>query len=261
MYKKVYVEITNSCNLKCPFCLGNKREVRFMGEEEFKVILAKLKGYTSYLYFHLLGEPLLHPKINEFINLAKENNYNINITTNGYYIDRIKDNKNIRQINISLHSYDQQKISLEKYLANIFSSVDILAKNTYINYRIWVKTKYKDKIIALLEKKYHKKIKGHTKLQENIFIDFDEEFIWPSLSRGLNRKEGKCYALKDHLGILVDGKVVPCCLDGMGIIKLGNIFKNNMSDIINSSRYQLMSQGFQKNQKIEKLCQNCDFLK
>ena len=120
MYKKVYVEITNSCNLKCPFCLGNKREIKFMKEEEFRLILAKLKGYTNYLYFHLLGEPLLHPKINEYINLASLNNYLVNITTNGYYIDRVKDNKNIRQINISLHSFDEKRIDLDTYLNNIF---------------------------------------------------------------------------------------------------------------------------------------------
>ena len=37
MYKKVYVEITNSCNLKCPFCLGNKRPLKNMSLIEFKL--------------------------------------------------------------------------------------------------------------------------------------------------------------------------------------------------------------------------------
>ena len=261
MFKKVYIEITNSCNLKCPFCLGNKREIKFMKEEDFRLILAKLKGYTNYLYFHLLGEPLLHPKINEYINLASLNNYLVNITTNGYYIDRVKDNKNIRQINISLHSFDEKRIDLETYLNNIFTCTDILAQNTYINYRLWVKTKYKKQIINALEKKYQKKIKGHTKLKENVFIDFDEEFTWPDLNRHLNLKQGKCYALRDQLGILVDGTIVPCCLDASGEINLGNIFTSNLIDVINSSRYQLMYQGFQKKQKIAELCQNCDFLK
>ena len=262
MYKKVYVEITNSCNLKCHFCLGNKREIKYMKEEEFRLILNKLKGYTNYLYFHILGEPLLHPNINEFINLAHEQGYKINLTTNGYFIDKVKDSVNIRQINISLHSYDENgQISLESYLTNIFSSCDILAKKTYINYRLWVNTKYKEQIIDFLEKKYQKKINGHTKLKENIFIDFDNEFIWPNLSRNLNITQGKCYALKDHLGILVDGTVVPCCLDGEGIIKLGNIFQDNLEDIINRDKYQNMMQSFAQNKRIEKLCQNCDFLK
>ena len=67
MYKKVYLEITNNCNLNCRFCIKNSRPTKFMELNEFKIILDKLKEHTKYLYFHLLGEPILHPKINEFI--------------------------------------------------------------------------------------------------------------------------------------------------------------------------------------------------
>ncbi|MDE6141354.1 MAG: radical SAM protein, partial [Bacilli bacterium] len=103
MFKKVYVEITNNCNLNCSFCTHNKRQNKFISLEEFKIVLDKLRNHTNYLYLHVLGEPLLHPHINELINIAAEN-YQINITTNGYLIDKISDNTNIRQINISLHS-------------------------------------------------------------------------------------------------------------------------------------------------------------
>ena len=99
-FKKIYVEITNACNLNCDFCIKNKRHSKFISIDEFKLLLDKIKDYTNYLYFHVLGEPLLHPKINELIDIASDN-FKINITTNGYLIDRIKDNKNIRQLNIS----------------------------------------------------------------------------------------------------------------------------------------------------------------
>ncbi|HIS11510.1 MAG TPA: radical SAM protein, partial [Candidatus Onthocola stercoravium] len=68
--KKVYVEITNNCNLDCSFCIKNTRKSMFMSEDNFEVILNKLKNTTSYLYFHVMGEPLLHPLINEFIDIA-----------------------------------------------------------------------------------------------------------------------------------------------------------------------------------------------
>jgi MoaA/NifB/PqqE/SkfB family radical SAM enzyme len=136
MFKKIYVEITNNCNLKCDFCIGNKREKKFIDIENFKLLLNKLDGYTDYLYFHVMGEPLLHPKINDLINIASKK-FKINITTNGYLINRIKDNKNIRQINISLHSFDDKyKTTLDEYMNNIFDSVDKLSKNTYIEYRM-----------------------------------------------------------------------------------------------------------------------------
>ena len=92
--------------------------------QNFKIILSKIKNYTNYIYLHILGEPLLNPKLNEFILLASNEGFNINITTNGYLIDKIKDNKNIRQVNISLHSFDvKYNVELKKYLNNIFDSV------------------------------------------------------------------------------------------------------------------------------------------
>ena len=138
MFKKIYVEITNNCNLNCDFCIGNKRDKKFIDIDTFNTLLDKLDGYTNYLYFHVMGEPLLHPKINELIDIASKR-FNINITTNGYLIDRIKDNKNIRQINISLHSNDEKyNTSLDDYMNKIFDSVDELSKNTYVEYRMWV---------------------------------------------------------------------------------------------------------------------------
>ena len=254
MYKKVYVEITNNCNLNCDFCIHNERQKKFMNIDEFKTVLEKLKNHTKYLYLHVLGEPLIHPNINEFINIASSS-FNVNLTTNGYLIKRIKENKNIRQINISLHS--SQK-NIEKYLENIFEVTDILKKYTYINYRLW--TGKNDEIIKLLEKKYNVKIKESMKLEENVFIDFDEEFIWPDLNNNICKTSGKCYALKDHVGILVDGTVIPCCLDGNGNINLGNVFENNLDDIITSDRCQNMINGFKEKKLVEPLCKHCGFI-
>ena len=126
-YKKVYIEITNRCNLSCEFCIKNQRNLKNINQDEFNIILNKLKPYTKYLYFHILGEPLLHPNINNLIDLARNEDFFINITTNGYLINKISNNQNIRQLNISLHSYDENyNILLEDYLNNIFSSIDTL---------------------------------------------------------------------------------------------------------------------------------------
>lgn len=265
MYKKVYVEITNNCNLKCDFCIKNSRANKFMNLDDFNIILKKLEGYTEYLYFHVLGEPLLHPKINEFIDIGK-NKFNINITTNGYLIDRIKDNKNIRQLNISLHSYDKKYgVSLDDYMNNIFDVVDVLKKYTYISYRFWLKSKYTDRILDMINKKYNVNlsvgnIKNNSTIDKNIFISINEEFIWPDLNNGYYNEIGTCYALRDHIGILVDGTIVPCCLDSKGIINLGNIFKDNLNDLINNKRYKEMLDGFKNNKKCELLCKKCKYL-
>lgn len=261
MYKKVYIEITNICNLNCPFCIKNERKPKYLTMEEFKVILNKLEGYTKYLYFHVLGEPLMHPNINEMIDYAHEKFF-INITSNGYLIEKIKHNKNIRQLNISLHSYtEDSNKSLKEYLNDILDAVDILKKNTYISFRLWASTPFKQEIIKILEEKYQKQITGHQKLDDNVFIDFDEEFVWPTLEKENITEKGTCYALKDHIAILVDGTIVPCCLDARGIINLGNIFIDDLEKIIKSKRYQSMLKGFKENIKCEELCQKCNFIK
>lgn len=252
--KKVYVEITNNCNLSCTFCIHNSREPKFMTLEEFKIILSKLKGHTKYLYLHVLGEPLMHPLINEFINEASKDFY-VNITTNGYFLDKIENNKNIRQVNISLHS---ATTNIDIYLEKIFKVVDTLKSNTYINYRLW--TGKNDKIIKALEKRYHVKIDASRKLDDNVFIDFDQSFIWPDLDNDICKTSGKCYALKDHIGILVNGTVVPCCLDSKGDINLGNIFDEDLSDILESSRCKMMRKGFLENRLVEDLCTHCGFI-
>ena len=262
MFKKVYLEITNNCNLNCSFCIGNKRVKKFIEMEQFKILLAKLDGFTKYLYFHVMGEPLLHPHINELIDLASER-YFVNITSNGYMLDRIKYNKNVRQINLSLHSFTEgYGKSFSEYINDIFDSVDTLVANsTIVKYRLWVNSEYKDKVIKELDNKYNVCIGENKslKLADNIYYEVENEFIWPSLDNDYYNECGSCRGLRDHIGILVDGTIIPCCLDSAGVINLGNVYKQDLNDIIGSDLFREMKQGFLDNKKIHELCRKCNF--
>lgn len=261
-FKKIYIETTNLCNLNCDFCIKNRRKKEIMTIQNFKIILSKIKNYTNYIYLHILGEPLLNPKLNEFILLASNEGFNINITTNGYLIDKIKDNKNIRQVNISLHSFDvKYNVELKKYLNNIFDSVEELIKNdTYVSLRLWVKNKYSEDIINEVNNYYKVNITKNTKIKENLFFNFEKQFIWPDLNNSYYNESGKCYGLTDHIGILVNGTIVPCCLDTLGIINLGNIFKEEIDEILNKKTVIKMIEGFKNNKKEMELCKHCNFL-
>lgn len=263
-YKKVYVEITNRCNLSCSFCIKNQRIIKELSKEEFIFILKKLKPYTNYLYFHVLGEPLIHSNINEFIDIASEE-YFVNITTNGYLMKKIKDNNNIRQVNVSLHSFDPKyKVSLLEYLDNVFNVVDNLIKNnTYVSLRLWVENPYSNEMLEYIEKRYKCKIcfEGNIcRIAKCLFINKEKEFIWPNLDNGYYNEVGTCYGLRDHFGILVDGTIIPCCLDSKGIISLGNIYEDELDNVLSSMRCQIMIKGFQNNKKVEEFCKHCSFL-
>ena len=264
-FKKVYIEITNICNLDCDFCIKNKREKKFMSLEEYQHVLDEIKPYTKYIYLHLMGESLMHPKINEFIDLACSNGFYVNITSNGYLINKIKNNKNIRQINISLQSFDEKyNITLKNYLDNIFDTINSF-DSTIINYRIWVNTKNTSKVLDLLEKKYKTKIipnnRGNFTLDNNIYISFKDEFNWPTINNNNNQNvKGSCRALKDHIGVLSNLDVVACCLDSNGDICFGNLKETSLNDILSSEKFIKMYENLNNNIKTEKLCINCNFI-
>ena len=269
-FKKIYIEITNICNLSCSFCSIDNRLKESITPEKFEDILKKINDYTDYVYLHVKGEPLLHPNLKEILDLCKKYNKKVNITTNGTLLTEKVDILNheiVRQINISLHSENNK----ENYIENITENVEKV-KDKIIVLRYWTlkdnelnekSTKIVDKIICDLglSTEIVNKIRNesHIKLKENLYLDKQNEFVWPSLDNDYYNEIGTCYALKDQLAILVDGTVVPCCLDSNGVIKLGNIYENTLEEIINSDRYQQMKQGFENRKVCEELCKKCSF--
>lgn len=260
-FKKIYIEITNGCNLNCSFCIGNKRSVKFMSFSEFAFILDKIKGYTKYLYFHILGEPLLHPDIIKFINYANDCGFFVNITTNGYLINRLKGVSSIRQLNVSVHSFDlKYGVSLDHYLSDIFDVIDSFS-DTYVSLRLW--TDCSCDILFKIVNHYNLDVPtcyDNFKLSDRIFLSKFHEFIWPDFNNDYYSEVGKCYGLIDHIGILSDGSIVPCCLDSTPSICLGNIFYDDLDIVLNSDRVFNMINGFKNSYKCEELCRHCKFL-
>lgn len=263
LFKKIYIEITNTCNLNCTFCTKTIREKKTLSIDEFKIMLNKVKPYTKYLYFHVLGEPLIHPNINKLIDLAAKDFY-VNITTNGYVINNIIDNKNVRQINISLHSFSTKyNKSLDEYLSDIFNYVNKRKPDTFINFRLWASTKYFNNFIEKLEKEFNTKInlnEENNTLSDNVFLNFKKEFIWPQNNQIESNKTGICYALSDHIAILSDGTITACCIDANGDLKFGNIFNDSLEDIINSQKFNEMKTDLKNGIRKSDLCKKCNFL-
>ncbi len=266
-YKKIYLEITNRCNLNCSFCIKNKRKILDITRDNYKYIIDKIKDCTKELYLHILGEPLLHKDVNYFIDYATNKGLLVNITTNGYLIKNIMDNRNIHRLNISIHSYNEKyNVSLDDYLNNIFNVIDKIRDNTFVSLRLWVKDRHTKDIINYITDRYNidninlddnKKIK----IAKNLMIDTFHLFVWPDMNNNYYNEDGTCKGLIDHIGILSDGTIIPCCLDSEGIINLGNIYKDEISDLDKKPRVIKMIDGFKKHKKCEELCKHCSFLK
>lgn len=270
-FKKVYVEITNNCNLNCSFCSKVEKPRRNMTKEEFDHILTEIKPYTDNIYLHVKGEPLLHKDLIDFLHIAEKHNLNVNITTNGVLfptkVEQLSKCKSLKKINFSLHSEN----NIEDYEEKIFKSVEKLSSDMTIIYRLWTlkdgkfdekSTKTVEKIIKyynlspnIVEKIYNE---NNVKITSTIYVDKDNEFIWPDDKKD-EENNGFCMALKTQIAILVDGTVVPCCLDSNGKISLGNIYKDTFESIINSKRCLDLKKSFQDRKPCEKLCLNCTY--
>ena len=276
MFKKIYIEITNICNLKCKFCPETSRKKECMPLEKFEEVISKIYNYTNLVCLHIKGEPLLHKNLEGILGVLEKYNLKANITTNGTLIkeklDVLKNSKAVRQINFSIHSIMQNEKLNEQYLKNIFEGVEEL-ENIIISYRLWNLKDIKENdrninIIKSIEDYY--KISNlkqqlieneFTQLRKDIFINQDTEFTWPDIDKEEIIGNGRCLALKDQVAILVDGTVVPCCLDNNGDIPLGNIFEETMEEILDKPQSKLIKKNFESSIKTCKLCKTCGFLK
>lgn len=282
-YKRIYVEISNVCNLKCRFCPPLQREPRVMSTQEFERVCAEACKYTDYIYLHLMGEPLLHPKLSELMQIAKSYQLSVQITTNGTLIaekaEVLLNEPALRQVNFSLSSYEanDKHLGLKTYLMPIidFAKQTSIAGRPYVSMRLWNMDTEQIKgentlnglFFQILNEAFALTDDLQTYMEEHlsrqlmpgVYLNKAEKFKWPDESQKAFGDHLFCYGLKDHIGILADGTVVPCCLDHAGTIALGNVLKQDLEDIIHSDRAQKMKSGFEQRKAVEHLCQTCGY--
>ncbi len=283
-FKRIYIEITNICNMNCSFCPKSTRYKEYMSLNNFENILIKIKDYTDYIYLHVKGEPLMHNEISEILDLCKKYKLRVNITTNGTLIKEkeeiLKNSDAIRQINISLHSFeDIENISTMEKLFGCIKSAKYIKDNSniIIAFRLWnIKNDYLE--LSDLNKICIQKIQeifevddineklilnNNIRIKDKVFLNMEYQFDWPNIEINDISDCGSCYGLREQIAILVDGTIVPCCLDNNGDVNLGNILKEktNFEDILNSKRVENIIQGFKNNKLIEDLCRRCGYIR
>ena len=270
MYSRVYVEITNICNMDCSFCHGHDRTPRQMTEAEYARILKQLSGKTQYIYHHLMGEPLVHPLLPQFIQMAHQAGYRPMITTNGTLLDSRGAallGKGLHKANISLHSFEgDQPDSHRCYIEKVADFADKANHaGTIISLRLWNSGCDEGRnhaTLALLKEalpgQWTENTRGY-RIRDRLFLEWGDRFLWPDMEATDYGSQVSCYGLRDHFGILCDGTVVPCCLDSNGIVNLGNIFREELSDILSTPRATAIADGFRCRTAVEELCRRCGY--
>lgn len=271
MISRCYLEITNVCNLNCVFCPKTDRAKRFLSLEEFDALTGKLVGNIKFLYFHLMGEPFLHPRLPEFVKMARDKGFIPVLTTNGtllskkaYEVIGAKPHK----IQISLHSQEGNgKDNLDLYIKEVLDfSKEAASQGIIVVMRLWNQGGYdreNERILELIAQALPRPwVARHDgwKLADNLYIEYDGMFEWPDCNREEYQAEKVfCYALRNQIGVLVDGSVVPCCLDHDGDMVLGNLFEQSFDEILASSRAKAIYDGFTNHTAVEDLCKRCGY--
>ena len=270
-FRKVYLEISNLCNLRCSFCPGTQRKGHAMDEQAFRILTAKLRPYTDFLYFHLMGEPLCHPLLERFLQIADQQGFKVILTTNGTLLARqqtmLLSAPALHKVNISLHAFEANDLAVpfSRYLADCFAYGKAAAGNKLTVYRLWNEGGADDcngQILDAMEEAFPKpwitEPRG-TRIGDKVYLEVASKFDWPDLSAADGGESCFCYGLRDQLGVLCDGTVVPCCLDHEGDIPLGNLLTQELSDILASDRAKAIYDGFSAGKATEELCRRCGY--
>lgn len=209
----------------------------------------------------------------------------VNLTTNATLLPQTRDtlltSPALRQINISLHSFEnaQDSSALHTYLDEAFDFIgEARAKSAvYISLRLWnlqntaaastdqpnrqLMQRLKDFFALPMDIPASLTPGQGIRLAPRVFLSQELEFNWPHALTCDQGERGFCRGLRDHIGILVDGTVVPCCLDAEGDIPLGNIHRQELREILASDRARRMRDGFSRQHAIEDLCRRCTYRK
>lgn len=261
-----YIEITTACNLKCPFCPStNINNHKYMSLDSFKELVDNIKEYSQLIYFHVLGEPSLHPFLKEMFDYLENLKILFALTTNGINLKKLEnfvfDYRYLNKMNLSLQCLIQMKQDLRhNYLLNLETFIKIRSdckSNLPINLRLWNDKQVKE--VVDLNNEVKNRLNSLIENNKNIITQEADEFIWPSLEHEINIVGTGCLGGKKQFAILNDGTICLCCLDYLGNTKLGNLFDNDFLDILNSKLYLDIIESFNNRKPYFELCQKCTY--
>ena len=119
---KYYIEPTNNCNLRCPFCLTTRQSSRskgYLSTDLYKQIISDISPYAIVINLYLRGESFLHEDITEMISYAKQKKISVKIDTNMHMMNK-----------------DIAKKIVEAKLDRLIIEIDGADQETYSKYRV-----------------------------------------------------------------------------------------------------------------------------
>ncbi|MCP4264261.1 MAG: radical SAM protein [Maribacter sp.] len=272
MPEQLTVELSNHCNLDCLKCNYSdlKRRKGLMSRELFlKIINDNTIDKIDRLGLSNMGEPLMHPEVCEYINLANKTGKfgRIHFATNAVLLDEGMSNRlldaGLGAVKLSLDFVDRKnylKLNKRDHFDAVEKNIKTFCKikkhgnydcNTMLKVTLY---EYTDEIAEGLIQRW----KEHVD-----FIRISKVHSWVggdigNLSSGI--RSIPCQYLFCTLHILWDGRVTLCCYDKEGYLSVGTIRDYSIYDIWNN--HSKLNAIRQKHLKLDfsnlKMCEFCD---
>ena len=195
-----------------------------MSSELFERCIAEAATVAENVYFHVLGEPTLHPGFGLFLKKLEATPLKLNLTTNGTTIARVSERilecPAMRQVNFSTHAYAE--LPRETALAHLQDVLDFckmanaVRPDLYINLRLWnvgdaASRSWNETMLAKVNEAFAEtkdsssdgtQTAPHISLEHfcsrhksfplvgRIYLHQDSRFEWPAASSSTERREG-----------------------------------------------------------------------
>ena len=283
--RRISIELTNRCNLNCPFCLvGLQNDQESVAHHDLgrqwgkmdlglaeKIISDSADFGIQEVMLTFQGEPLLHPQFVNFVELVKDHNMKAVLFTNGLLLSAEKSTSIIRaglhSIRFSVDGASQDVYQLnrvggkfEKVYRNMAEFIQIKNEENSPIYVMW-------QFIAMRNNEHE--IEKAREMAEAIGIPFfvktfaesipDLAPVTPEYQRKPLVKP--CLDIYRNIFCFWDGSVVPCCFDLRGKELMGNLNENTLEEIWNGPRYvefrRLLSGVSDNPEKEPELCKSC----
>ncbi len=249
----------------------------------FESVIEQVKPYTKEIACHVMGDPLTLSNLSCYLDIIAKHGLKALLTTSGYFLKKHSYetlfHPAVKQINISLNSFNKNNTALrfEQYMEPIVALCQEKLRHgregVFINLRLWnfdeqrSESAFNHRLFRYLGGVFgesmdiEKLLQNYPKslrLAPKILMHFDYYFEWPSLDNAFYG-DGSCQGLQSHIAILASGRVVPCCLDGEGVMALGSLHDTPLHTILTTPRTTAIIEGFQCGKAIEPLCQHCSY--
>jgi len=271
----VKIDISPMCNLSCTVCVHadpngdpalEKQDFRpqqRMSVEQFRRIIKEIKGRTSAVSLYYVGDPLVHPDLDEMSSIAWKAGLNVHISTNYSFALTDARIRRIVKSGLTHLSICVDGLSQEKYeLTRVGGRIDRVLSNLErtLRFRREMGRTYPKVEVQYIKFQHNvDELPAARRLFEKLGVDQITDF-WGDLGNYTHRDPGtfeviaprprqglpQCYWPHSSMVIKYNGDVIPCCSYRIGHQYstkddphiLGNIFETSLVEVWNNERYR-----------------------